>query len=261
MDDVTYGKLRDWFSGYCRSFYTDCEEDNRNYRLKEEHTGRVCDAMEVLAEGLGLGESDRLLAGAVALFHDLGRFEQYRQYRTFKDSDSINHAALSARVLAEQGVLAHLPAQERQLITSSVALHNVFRIPAGLPERGLLFLKLIRDADKLDIWRVFIEFYGQAEEERASAVGLGFSDLPDCSPEVVASLQRGQMVNLATVRSLNDFKLLQLSWVYDLNFPGSFRLVRERRYLEEMEATLPDDRGVRQAVACVTRYLSSNLPV
>src|SRR6185369_17630796 len=101
--------------------------------------------------------------------------------------------------------------------------------------------RLIRDADKLDIWRVFIDYYGLPEEERASAVGLGFPDLPQCSPEVLKCLRQREIVQLAAVQTLNDFKLLQLSWVFDLNFPESFRLVRERGCIDALAAVLPTD--------------------
>lgn len=255
MDDARLAEFRQWFAGYCRTFYTASDENNRNIRLKEEHTQEVCTFMGLLADSLALSSADRNLAQAVALFHDVGRFEQYRRYRTFKDSASINHAALGARVLAGEKVLAALDAGERRLIAGSVALHNVFRIPDGLGDRRLLFLRLIRDADKLDIWRVFIDFYGQADGERASAVSLGFPDLPECTPAVIDSLSRGEMVNLASLRTLNDFKLLQLSWVFDLNFPASWRLVRERRYVERVAATLPDDPGVARGVAFVRDFL------
>lgn len=255
MDDTCLAELRQWFAGYCRTFYTESNEDNRNIRLKEEHTREVCVFMNLLVDSLTLSPADRNLAQAVALCHDVGRFEQYRRYRTFKDSASLNHALLGARVLTEEKILATLEPAERRLIACSVALHNVFRIPAGLDGRRLLFLRLIRDADKLDIWQIFIDFYGQAEGERASAVGLGFPDLPYCTPAVVETLLRGEMVNLATLRTLNDFKLLQLSWVFDLNFPASRRLVRERGYVERLAATLPDDVKVAEGVRFVRDFL------
>ncbi|WP_298434426.1 HD domain-containing protein [Geobacter sp.] len=260
MDDACLTDLRRWFFDYCPTFYTGNEEDNRNIRLKEEHTARVCTAMELLADSLALSAADRRLAAAVALFHDVGRFEQYRRYRTFKDSASINHAALGARVLAEEGVLAGLPEEERRLIASSVGLHNVFRVPAGLGERHRLFLRLIRDADKLDIWRVFIEFYDQPAGERASAVSLGFPDVPECTPAVVATLLRGEMIDLATLRTLNDFKLLQLSWVFDLNFPRSRELVRELGYVERLVDTLPRSADVDRAVEVVRNALLGGDP-
>ncbi|BDV42510.1 HD family phosphohydrolase [Geotalea uraniireducens] len=254
MEPSRLDSFRAWFADYCRSFYSADEADNRNIRLKEMHTYQVCAIMERLAVALALPEDDRLLAAAVALFHDLGRFEQYRRYKTFKDAASLNHATLGARILTEQRVLEPLSPEERLLIGKAVALHNVFRLPDALDERSLLHLKLIRDADKLDIWRVFCEYFDLPAGERPSAVGLGFADLPECSAAVIDAVSRGELVNLTALRTLNDFTLLQLSWVYDLNFGESSRLLIERHYLERLAATLPDSAEVRQAVAAVRTY-------
>jgi hypothetical protein len=93
--------MKEWFSGYCRSFYTDSMEDNRNFDLKEKHTSLVCTNMNILADSLTLHDNERLTAEAIALFHDVGRFEQYRRYSTFRDDISVNHATLGVRVLAD----------------------------------------------------------------------------------------------------------------------------------------------------------------
>lgn len=255
MDTSSLAGFHRWFADYCGTFYTDNDEDNRNVSLKEEHTAKVCAVMEILTDSLALSPEDCRIAAAVALFHDVGRFEQYRRFGTFKDSSSVNHAALGGRILTEGKVLVGLSGEEQRLIIGAVGLHNVFRIPAGMGERHRLFLSLIRDADKLDIWRVFIEFYRRPAEERASAVSLGFPDIPECTPAVVDTLLRGEMVDLATLRTLNDFKLLQLSWVFDLNFSRSRELVRERGYVELLAETLPRTKDVERAVGVVRAAL------
>ncbi len=248
--------LKAWFADYCRAFHTGNAVDDRNYDLKEEHTGRVCENIRGIAGEAGVGDDGMLLAEAIALFHDVGRFPQYRRYRTFKDADSANHAALGVTVLREKGVLDKLPKDKQDIVIRGVGLHNVFAIPEQLDAKSALFLKLIRDADKLDIWRVFIDYYRLPEAERASAAGLGFPDLAGYSPEVAACLDRREMVRLAMVRSLNDFKLLQLSWVFDLNFPASFRVIRERRLLEQLVATLPAEARESRAVASLFEFVA-----
>ncbi len=255
MERADLTRLRDWFDRYCRTFYVDDAEAQRNIILKEEHTHRVCANMELLVESLGLEEESRLLAMTVALFHDVGRFEQYRRYGTFKDAASVNHAVLGARVLTEERVLDTLPTAEQSIIIRVVSLHNAFTLPADLDEATGLHLRLIRDADKLDIWRVFLDYYRAPAEERASAVSLGFADRPGYSPDVLACLGERKMVNLSQLVTLNDFKLLQLSWVHDLNFPASFRLAREQGYLAGIAATLPAVPEVQEVVMAVLAEL------
>jgi hypothetical protein len=246
--------LNEWFADYCRSFYTDNESDNRNYSLKEIHTRRVCGNMEFLTESLDLPPDDRAIAEIVALFHDVGRFEQYRQYATFRDDISENHATLGLKVLKAANVLSDLPGKVRRTICQAISLHNAFHIPAAIQGRELLFTRLIRDADKLDIWRVFDEFYGEPEEKRASAAGLGFPDLPGCSKEVIECIKRGEMVNLTMLKNLNDFKLLQLSWVFDLTFRASFSLLLERDYIGGIAKSLPKEDEVDGVIGIIRGF-------
>ena len=253
-------RLHDWFNSYAASYTAAADEEaRRNYLLKEEHTRRVCQAATAIAAAEGSSGNDLLLAEAVGLLHDVGRFPQYRSFRTFRDADSVNHAAQSVQVIVEERLLAHLPPEERRLLIRSVALHNVYRIPEGLSGREGFFLRLIRDADKLDIWRVFLDYYDLPEQQRASAVGLGFPDEPSCSPEGLGTIADGEMINLGDVRTLNDFKLLQLSWVFDLNFTPTRRLFRERGYLESFAAVLPPRDDVRNALSAIETYMERTI--
>jgi hypothetical protein len=63
------------------------------------------------------------------------------------------------------------------------------------------------------------------------------------------------MVRHDMISTQNDFKLLQLSWVFDLNFPGSFRMVSERGYVEGLAAKLPATEEVRRGVEAVKQYV------
>ena len=179
MDKNELIVLKRWFADYCTSFSLPTEVDQRNIAIKQEHTHQVCLNAVRIAENLGLDQQKNRLAEAIALCHDVGRFPQYEQYRTFDDSISVNHAVLGTRVLLEHNVLGSLPKHDRDLIVRSVTLHNVFTLPEGLDEQSLLFARLIRDADKLDILRVVIEYFEQDKESRAEAVALGLPDEPE----------------------------------------------------------------------------------
>ncbi len=252
-------RLRQWFSEYCKSFYSTDPADQRNIVLKEQHTQNVCRNMDEIALSLGLSPERTALAGAVALFHDVGRFPQYRRYRTFRDSVSTNHAALGAAVLIENKVLADLPDREREIVVRSVALHNVFRLPERVDEETSLFTKMVRDADKLDIWEIFIDYYATPEEERPDAAALGLPDGPGYSADVLDSLLGKKMVELSLLRTLNDFRLLQLAWIFDVNFARSLELIRERAYIDRLAAFLPAEPAIRKAVDMVREYVEERL--
>jgi hypothetical protein len=246
--------IRSWFDSYVKTFHNMDPEGLQNILLKEAHTAKVVEAMEQIAAIEQLSPEETNIASAVALLHDVGRFPQYRRWRTFRDKDSDNHARISVDTIRANKVLDHLPPEMRLLIEEAVRFHNLLALPVRTRSKTDLYIRLIRDADKLDIWRVFLDYYSLPEAERPSAVGLGLVDLPQTSKACVEALAAGKIVTLDTVRVLNDFKLLQISWVYDLNFSASYRLLEQRQYIPKLAATLPADPAVTAAVEVAIRY-------
>jgi hypothetical protein len=196
-----------------------------------------------------------LLAETVALFHDIGRFPQYAKYKTFQDNISVNHGTLGANTLMKEKVLQSLPVNEQELVMQSVKFHNAFSVPRKEKEETVFFIKLIRDADKLDIWRVFLEYYESADELKASAVSLGLPDSGEYSKNVLSCILEKRVVSLVTVKTLDDFKLLQLSWIFDLNFEPSFRLLSERKYSERIISHLPRDKEIGKAGKILKEFI------
>ena len=248
-----------WFSNYTRRFYTQNQEDMRNILLKERHTHMVLNNMEKIVQGLSLNTNDTLLARTIAVFHDIGRFSQYAEYKTFKDNESINHALRSRDVLIEEGVLNRLDRNEIEIILKAIELHNAFTIPSQGDARTELFVKLIRDADKVDIWRVFAEYYSMPASERASAAGMGLEDDTSYSTEVIDHIRQGRVVPFALVKGINDLKLMQLSWIFDLNFEPSFRLVKEKGNLHRIAETLYPSDGIKEIVESILGFIDSKV--
>jgi hypothetical protein len=241
-------QLKAWFETYVAGFYTADPMHNSTIRLKEKHTEHVCRNMIFLGNALGLSDQDMLLAETMGLFHDIGRFKQYAVYGTFKDSESENHALLGLRELAMHNVLDGCTKEEKKWITKAIACHNALEIPARENGKTLLFIRLLRDADKLDIWRVFVEYYKERDRHPNPAVEIGLPDDSAISPQVAAALNEDRFVRMQDLRTSGDLKLLLVSWVFDLNFDYSFQMVKDREYIEKIEATLPPSKQISAAI-------------
>jgi hypothetical protein len=261
MNQDQFNALQQWFDAYVAPFCDTDPEGLRNIQLKIEHTRRVCDNMHLLAAGEGLSAEESLIALTTALLHDVGRFPQYRRWRTFRDSESDNHARLSIEVIREQNILASLNPDERLLIEEAVRFHNLLAVPCNLKSPTAKFLFLIRDADKLDIWRVFLEYFTTPEHERPSATMLGLADLPGVSPLCLEQLAAGKVVHLETVACINDFKLLLISWVYDLSFSTSYRLVETNNYLQKLLLLLPDRKDIGSAINSSQEHIERKMAI
>lgn len=259
MDREDLNNFKEWFSEYVSGFYRKDAAYDLPIRLKEEHTRRVCEDMVALGKALGLAGRDLVLAETMALFHDVGRFRQYADYGTFNDRISANHARLGVRQLATLRVLSACTRDEKRLITTAIAYHNLARLPENPDEKTIFYARLLRDADKLDIWKVFIDYYQERKTKPSAVVEIGLPDEPRCSKEIVEALRAQRFARLQDLRTLNDFMLLQISWVFDLNFAPSFQMVHERAYIDQIEVFLPDSKEVAAAVDRARDYVAQRL--
>lgn len=261
MNKTTLDSLRVWFKQYVAAFYTGGEDDylDKHHQLKEKHTYFVCEIIRRIAEEIGLSEADVNLAESTGLLHDTGRFEQFKQYRTYKDPESVNHCLLGLEILQKSGVLEPLEAGDREIIEKTVEYHGMKELPAGLDERTELFCKLIRDADKVDIYRVLAEnFRKYHADPKKFPLEVEFSDAPQYSPEVVEKLRRREPIDYRSLKTLLDAKLLTLGWIYDINFPATLGMIRQAGHWQELVGYVPDTGELPEIKAAMRAHLESN---
>lgn len=257
MKKEDLGFFKKWFLEYVDQFSSPEVFIQENIKLKIEHTARVCENTLLLAEAEKVEEEGCRLAESIALFHDLGRFEQFMKYKTFEDSKSENHALLGVKILKKAGILSRLSLKEKDLILKAVEYHNLMEVPkCAEHSRTLLFYsKLIRDADKLDILKLLSENYEKEEEFRNPTLEFDMPNTPGFSESIVADILNNRMAKLADTRNQNDIKLLRLSWIFDINFPATLALLKERGYLNTILASIP----ATEKVQIVRKHLENRL--
>lgn len=253
--------LKSWFKKYVQGFYSDDLIIQENIRLKEFHTLRVCEAILDIGGTLDLSNRDLCFAEISALLHDIGRFEQFRRYGTFSDFRSEDHADLGVKVIQESRILVAFDPNIAEMIIRLVGFHNKATLPEGEDKRFIFFLKLLRDADKADIWRVVTEYYQNAGHKRNQAIELELSDNQKVSEPVYEALMNRRVVDMSGLKTINDFKMLQMGWIYDLHFPRTFEIVRENRYLEKIRDSISGDSERIEEIYTRTRsYLKYKCP-
>ncbi|MDP2645925.1 MAG: HD domain-containing protein [Desulfobacterales bacterium] len=255
MRPIDLPRLKKWFAAYSAGFYLNDPEYDRPLRLKVAHTRRVCENIVRLGRALDLSQEELILAEVSALFHDVGRFRQYRDYRTFNDSISENHAGAGVSLMEEHGLLALRPETERRLVTQAIAYHNAAVLPEDQDPETIFFMHLLRDADKLDILHIFAEYFNDRDGRPDKTIEVGLADDPAVSPRMIDALRARRFARFEDLKTLNDFKLLQISWVYDFNFTPSFQLLKDRRHIENINKTLPRTVEIEAAVKEALDYM------
>ena len=230
-----------WMTAYMKSFYTADEEVMQGIRIKEVHTGYVTGHMVALAKELGLDAHDQALAEIMGLFHDVGRFRQYMLYKTFNDAQSEDHAVLALTVLSELPFMKKLAPEDEALVRFAIGNHNKKEIEPTDDKRRLLFAKMLRDADKLDIYRVLAPFLDESHADEAPKFMAGLKSQQVTEPFVQA-LVEGRQADYHAIRTHGDRKVVRLLWVYDINFAWTMRSIVERGYIDRVIHALPHGR-------------------
>ncbi len=259
VSEDTYSSLSQWFDDYVQTFASGDVEMQRNMEIKIQHTHRVVREITHLGNEEELGAEKLRLAQIIALLHDVGRFEQFRRYHTFSDGKSENHAELGIRILKELDVLQDLESQTRELVCCAIANHNKPRLPGGETKECLFYSGLIRDADKLDIWKVVTDYYHSDNGRPNHALVLELPDTPGINEEVYRSLMNGEVVHMENVKNINDIKLLQAGWVYDINFRPALECVIRRAYIEKIRSVLPETKETGEIFTRIHAYLKKRL--
>ncbi len=235
-------EMHAWMYAYMRSYYTTDEKIQQAILLKEKHTGYVTSISRALAEELGLSEKDLDLAEMMGLFHDVGRFRQFTLYQTFNDAKSEDHADLGIQVLQELPFMQKLAREDNALLLFAIKNHNKKLIEPTQDRRKLFFARLLRDADKLDIYRVLSPFLAPSD-------GTGFS------PDFLAQFMAGEQCDYTKIRTQDDRKLVRLMWVYDVNFSWTLQRIVERGYIDRIIACLPVSEELQQGVKLLRSYV------
>lgn len=251
--------LRKWFLAYVRTFECKDQQTQAGITFKKKHSIRVVEEILRIGQQLDLSQRDLRLAEAVAILHDVGRFEQYARFRTFSDTDSVDHAQLAARIIRESGVIREWPDALQHLVFHAVLHHSL----AGLPSNGagapVFFSKLLRDADKLDILKLVTRYFLPARNGRKRGFESSLPDTPGVSEQVRDDLDHRRIVDVSHVKNQNDLILFRLGWVYDINFRPTFQRIKEKRYVEMLHGYLPDSPEIDGIFRAIQAFLGKRL--
>lgn len=241
------------FAEYVRNY----DPSDEKIKLKIDHTYRVAGLCQRIAESLGLSEPDVDIAWLLGMLHDIGRFEQIRRFGTFNDVQSVDHAEFGADLLFKEGLirkfaegyyeeceLARSGNEEAEqiiknnehhnkdtgLLEMAIRQHNKYRVKEDLTERQRMFCDILRDADKVDIFKVNADIpmeiiYDVTTEELKNGV---------ITKEVLESFYKKETVLKSVRRSAVDHIVGHISLLFELVYKESYRQAKEQGYVYKL---------------------------
>jgi len=248
--------LKRWFLRYAAKKVRQHPRHREGVGLKVTHSIRVARFCAAIGADLGLTAERLRLARTIGLLHDVARFEQLIRYDTFVDRVSVDHGDLGADILREEPLVNALAVDDRTILLHAVRHHNDAAIPGANDEGVSYYLKLVRDADKLDIYRVLCSIWLKPNPSEPASGALNLEAGSQVSPEIATAIQAHRLAPMGAVRTRADLLLVRLAWVFDLNFPPTCKCLARLGYLPRLMQALPDTREIADLLAIINAYVA-----
>lgn len=222
MIDIEFAKnaFKEYLSNY--------NQENPKIKLKAIHTYEVVKAAEYICKYEDLSKEESDLAYLIALLHDIGRFEQLKNFNSFDDR-KFDHAKFGVHVLFNEGLIRNFIKDDSydEIIRNAILYHSVFKVPEIENERIKLHINIVRDADKLDNFRVKniekIETLLDITEEE-----LGRQEI---SNKIYEDIKACKLICHSDRKTAMDMWVSYLAFIFDLNFEASYAYIEENNYI------------------------------
>lgn len=241
------------FENYVKAY----DLGNPNIYLKYVHTGKVASNCEQIAISLDLCQEDIDIAWEIGMLHDIGRFEQLRRFDTFNDAVSLDHAQFGADILFKEGLIENtgIVKEHYDIIEQAIRNHSCYRLPDGLSDREKMFCQIIRDADKVDIFRANYEtgihvVYHVTREE------LTHSEI---TPEVYEVFLEERAIPRQIKKTVADHLVGHLALAYELIYPESKKMMIEQGYYQKLMQTEFDNPRTKETLKAIRERMEQYL--
>lgn len=219
-------KIKEFYKEYISNY----NPNEPRIALKISHIYRTAEKAKWIAEKLELDREDILLAELIGLLHDIGRFEQVKKYNTFLDKISVNHGEYGVKVLFEDNLIRKFTEDDRydEIIKKAILNHNRLEIKNTNSDRELLHCRIIRDADKLDI------YYALLKENIEDTYPMDKYQKETISKKIKEEFIRNHKVDYSEVKTCADLLVAQIAYIFDINYIDSLEEIKKENYIEKL---------------------------
>ncbi len=209
------------------------DKNNANIERKYIHTINVMEISGIIASSLNLKEEEVNLAKLIGLLHDIARFEEYKdekEEKTFINFKKYNHANKGIEILKENNFIRKFTPEKEydDIIFTAIRNHNKNRIQENLSKKEILFCNILRDADKIDIFRLATTTYWKNEFKQIEYGKINEDMLNEfCNHRTIDISKFPEKTQI-------DKLIKILALIYDLNYKKSFEILSEHNYFNKI---------------------------
>ena len=234
------------FDNYVKQY----DMDDYHIKYKYNHSKRVQKICELLATKLNLNEEDTYIITTIGLLHDIGRFEQLKLTGAYSDTE-FDHAVYGAMILFKDGLIEKFNVDPKyyDIMEFAIRNHNRYSIEQTEDERKVFFAKLIRDADKIDIFDAYTYL---------KAYNITNID-DDVTNEVSIQFRKHEPIDRRIRKTKADLLISALAFVFDINFNESLEIIYNQKFIDELFSQIDDGDRFKEYFEIVRDYMKERL--
>lgn len=212
------------FKKYAQNYDMSLDGIERKYH----HSFRVMNISTEIAKSLNLDKEQIDLATLIGLLHDIARFEEFMKYKCYILGHKFDHGDYALEILKKDNFIRRFIETDKydDIIFSAIKNHNKFKIEDGLNEETLLYCKIIRDADKIDIlYEATGIFWNNKKEEMKKS---------QISDSYFEQFMNQQVIFRVPEQTILDEVIVFVAFIFDMNFKYSFEKLKTEEYIDKM---------------------------
>ena len=199
-------------------------------KRKFEHSYRVMENAGKIAKSLNLIEEEIEIAKMIGLLHDIGHFETIKIKDILKENKKIDHGDFGVEILQKDDYIRCFIDEDKydEIIFKAIKNHNKFKIEEGLSEEELLFAKIIRDADKLDIFYEGAKMFWTKKEEVEEINNSKITD------KILNDFYNNFLIDRKDIETKADGIVSFIGFMFDINYRYDFEVLKKENYINKI---------------------------
>jgi len=240
----TLEQFREEYNQILSSVETKDFAQQQAFEQWKKHNEKVVENILLLGQSLDMEDGEMRMAEILALFHDIARFRDVTTSPYYQNLTESGHAEAGAELLSLLPPFKELEAAKQEILQKVTIFHNKPELPKKENEFVVYYLKLLRDADKLDALRMTAEFLTYRDVKVSPADELNLSKNPTISDSICKDIINDMMPKKDDMVTYNDYVLLQLSWVFELTYRKTYLILNQKQYVKRLYDALPKNDSI-----------------
>lgn len=245
---IDYEQAKTAFENYMQQY----DLEDPKIKLKWLHTYGVVNCAYHIAQSEKMSSEDIELARVIALLHDIGRFEQIKRYQSFSDKN-IDHAHLAVEYLFHENHIRDFIDDEQYdfIIKPAVEWHSRFKLDEIYEPNIRKHVYLIRDADKLDNFRV------KNTESFETMLDISLEEISKqkINDYIFDQIMCSQLILSEKRVTSVDVWASYIAFVFDLHFKSSFQYLIDTQYISKNIDRIPyQDRYTKKKMELIKKH-------